>query len=99
MASNPGFRKPFGGRVPVPAATLGVKREREDDIEDIEPSPPARKRAAIDRKPCIVCSEDIPRNRFPKLPHSQGGNKKHTFDVCFQCFREHIRVGVETKSH
>lgn len=99
MASRPGIRKPLGDRTLAPAATRGVKREREDDNEDPQQTPPARKRVTISRKPCIVCTEDVSRNRFPQLPHSQDGNKNHNSDVCFECFREHLRVEVETKTH
>ena len=99
MASYPGFRHPVGGRMTTPATPVGVKRERENDNEDTKEAPPPRKRVTISRKSCIVCTEDIPRNRFPKLPHPQDDGNKHTSDVCFKCFSEHLRIEVEIKGH
>lgn len=91
MSSRPPSEYPF--------ANPGVKREREHDNEDTKEATPPRKRVTISRKPCIVCTEDVPKNRFPKLPHSPDDDNKHTSDVCFKCLSEHLRIEVETKGH
>lgn len=100
MASYP-YSTLHSSSQPSTAPTLiGVKRERENDDDDTSQKLVPRKRVTISRKPCIVCTEDIPNNRFPKLPHSQDDNdNKHSSDVCFKCFSEHLRVEVETKGH
>jgi hypothetical protein len=102
MASYIGYvpmKSMVSSQTPTSATPVGVKREREPDTDDAKEAPPARKRVTISRKPCIVCTEDVPKNRFPKLPHSQDDNNKHTSDVCFKCFSEHLRIEVETKGH
>lgn len=63
---------------------------------DVTP-PPSRKKAAMSRKECSVCYDDVNKNRFPKLPHVQDDNNVHTSDVCFKCFKEHLEVEVKAK--
>lgn len=99
MASTPDSVLPSGSLASSTYMQGGVKRERDDDDNDDVDKAPARKRVTIAPKPCIVCTEDVPKNRFPKLPHKQDGNNKHSSDVCFKCFREHLRVEVENKGH
>jgi hypothetical protein len=41
----------------------------------------------------------VSKNRFPKLPHPQDDDEKHSSDVCFKYFSAHLRVEVETKGH
>jgi hypothetical protein len=85
---------------PIPSTSTqgGVKRERNLDNDDADKAP-ARKKVTISRKPCIVCTDDVPKNRFPKLPHKRAANNEHSSDVCFKCFREHVRNEVEIKGH
>ena len=90
---------PPSSYTPTAATLNGVKRERENDTDDTGQKPAPRKRVTISRKPCIVCTDDVPKNRFPKLPHKQDDDTKHTSDVCFKCFGEHLRIEVETKGH
>lgn len=99
MERFPWLAMPASNYTTTAATLVGVKREREDDGDDTGQKPAPRKRVTISRKPCIVCTDDIPRNRFPKLPHKQDDNDKHSSDVCFKCFSEHLRVEVETKGH
>lgn len=99
MASFGPLATPPSSHTPTAATVYGVKRERENDDDDTGQKPAPRKRVTISRKPCIVCTEDTPKNRFPKLPHKQDDNEKHSSDVCFKCFSEHLRVEVETKGH
>lgn len=99
MASYP-YVKPL---LPLPTATtqfvVKQEREHEHDNEDAKEEPKPRKRVTISRKLCIICTEDVPKNRFPKIPHSQDDNDKHTSDVCFKCFSEHLSIEVVTKGH
>lgn len=99
MASYPSSTLPSSSQPATAPIPIGVKREREYDHEDAKEAPPPRKRVTISRKACIVCTEDVPKNRFPKLPHAQDDTNKHTSDVCFKCFSEHLRIEVETKGH
>lgn len=99
MASYSYLALPPSSQPSTTASLVGVKRERENDNDDPGQKPAPRKRVTISRKPCIVCTEDVPKNRFPKLPHSQDDNDSHNSNVCFKCFTEHLRVEVETKGH
>jgi hypothetical protein len=89
---------PPSGPMPSTSTQAGVKRERDIDNDDVNKAP-IRKKATISRKPCIVCTDDIPKNRFPLLPHKQDDNNKHSSDVCFKCFSEHLCVEVKNKGH
>lgn len=38
---------------------------------------------------------DVAANQFPKKPHA--GDDRHTSDVCFKCYNQHIGVGLDHK--
>jgi len=98
MVSYPHSASLPSSSAPSTVTQQGIKRERENDNDELEKVPP-RKKVTISRKACIVCNEDVPRNRFPKIPHKQDDNNKHSSDVCFKCFSEHLRIEVENKGH
>lgn len=98
MSSCQNTALPEGSLASSASTKRGVKRERDHEDDDVDPAP-TRKKVTIPPKPCIVCTDDVPKNRFPKLPHKQDENNKRSSDVCFKCFRDHLRVEVENKGH
>lgn len=91
MASFGPLATPPSSHTPTAATVYGVKRERGNDDDDTGQKPAPRKRVTISRKPCIVCTEDTPKNRFPKLPHKQDDNE-NTAPMCVSSVLVNISV-------
>lgn len=57
------------------------------------------KKYVMSRKLCIICTENVAANQFPKLPHKQDGATEHSSDTCFKCFRQHLDNEIKFKGH
>jgi hypothetical protein len=77
-------------------ASSGRKRKIKEEDNDVDKVPAKKKMA---RKQCIVCADDVARNQFPKFPHKQDAESKHSSDVCKKCCIEHISHEVKNKDH
>lgn len=47
----------------------------------------------------MICADDVPKNRFPKIPHKQDENNKHDSDTCFKYYSQHLSVEIKEKGH
>jgi hypothetical protein len=77
-------------------ARSGRKRKAKEEDNDLDEVPAKKKMA---RKQCIVCADDVPKNQFPKFPHKQDAEGKHSSDVCKKCCSEHLSHKVKNKDH
>ena len=79
--------------LPINRPSNGIKREREDSTP---PNPqPDRKKPKLSRKECLICTDEVVKNQYPKKPHA--GHEQHTSDVCFKCYNQHIEAEIDQK--
>ena len=85
---------------PVGAAA-SIKRKLADEELEETTAPTKKKKTfftvkakKIRRKECVTCCNEVPINRFPKLPHKSA--EKHGRDVCVDCWEQHLESQIKT---
>lgn len=76
-------------------------RQTEDPDHASSPEPTSRptkqkKTTPLRRRECTVCSEQVPSNQFPRMPHRGAG--EHGRSVCFKCWEAHLGAEIAAKA-